>query len=115
MQTAINYLHSFAQVLIYLYIVPAKVSGRWEAKMPPAVSKQPATLSLKQQLTRVTGTLRADGRDIPLEEVKIRGDRLTFRLAGRKGEFSGRVNGGVIEGTMEAGNTRTPWSATLGG
>src|SRR6185503_3070330 len=37
--------------LIYLYIVPAKVAGRWQAAMPPAISRQPATLSLKQQLT----------------------------------------------------------------
>jgi len=101
--------------LIYLYVVPAKVAGHWEARMPPAVSKQPATLSLKQQLTRVTGSVRLDGRDVPLEEVKIRGDRLTFRLAGRKGEFSGQVKGREIEGTVEAGGTRSPWSATLGG
>ncbi|TMG72812.1 MAG: methyltransferase domain-containing protein, partial [Betaproteobacteria bacterium] len=43
--------------LIYLYIVPAKVGGRWEARMPPAISKQPASLTLKQQLTRVSGSL----------------------------------------------------------
>src|SRR6266699_1326454 len=30
--------------LIYLYVVPAKVAGRWNAQMPPAVSRQPATL-----------------------------------------------------------------------
>src|SRR2546423_13502271 len=33
--------------LIYLYMVPAKVAGRWNAQMPPAVSRQPATLQLK--------------------------------------------------------------------
>ena len=50
--------------LIYLYIVPAKVAGKWSAQMPPAVSKQPATLSLKQQLTRVSGSAapRRQGR-----------------------------------------------------
>jgi hypothetical protein len=98
--------------LIYLYIVPAKVAGKWEAHMPPAISKQPATLSLKQQLTRVSGSVRLDGRDVPLEEVKLRGDKLSFRLAGRKGEFSGTVKGGAIEGTLDG---KAPWSATLGG
>lgn len=98
--------------LIYLYIVPAKVGGRWEAKMPPAVSRAPATLSLKQQLTRVSGSLRVDGRDVPLEDVKLRGDKLTFKLAGRKGEFSGTVKGNAIEGTIDG---KSPWSATLGG
>ena len=97
--------------LIYLYIVPAKVAGRWEAKMPPAVSRQPATLSLKQQLTRVSGSAHLDGRDIPLEDVRLRGDRISFKLAGRKGEFSGLIKGRSIEGLLDG---KTPWSATLG-
>jgi hypothetical protein len=101
--------------LIYLYIVPAKVAGSWKAQMPAAMTKQPATLSLKQQLTRVTGSLRLDGRDLPLEEVKLRGDQITFRLSGRKGEFSGRVLGKEIQGVVTTGGTKSPWSATLGG
>src|SRR5438105_9936419 len=64
--------------LIYLYIVPANVAGRWEAHMPPAISKQPAALTLKQQLTRVSGSLRLDGRDVALEDVRLRGDQLSF-------------------------------------
>ncbi|HZE60878.1 MAG TPA: methyltransferase domain-containing protein [Burkholderiales bacterium] len=98
--------------LIYLYVVPAKVAGKWEAHMPPAISRQPATLSLKQQITRVSGNLRLDGKDVALEEGKLRGDKLTFRLAGRKGEFSGTVKAGAIEGTVDG---KQPWSATLGG
>jgi protein-L-isoaspartate O-methyltransferase len=98
--------------LIYMYVVPAKVAGSWSAKMPPAVSSQPATLQLKQQLTRVSGSARLDGKDVPLEEVKLRGDRLTFKLAGRKGEFTGQIKGRSIEGMLDG---KTPWSATLGG
>ena len=101
--------------LIYLYVVPAKVAGRWSAQMPPAVSRQPATLSLRQQLTRVSGSARVDGKDILLEDVRLRGDRLSFRLSGRKGEFHGQVKGKSIEGIMETGGAKSPWSATLGG
>ena len=98
--------------LIYLYVVPANVAGRWSAQMPAAVSRQPATLSLKQQLTRVTGSARLDGKEVPLEEVKLRGDQLSFRLAGRRGTFSGVVKGKSIDGLLDG---KTPWSATLGG
>jgi hypothetical protein len=98
--------------LIYMYVVPAKVEGNWKATMPAAVSRQPATLQLKQQLTRVSGSARLDGRDVPLEEVKLRGDRLTFRVTGRKGEFTGQVKGRTIEGMLDG---KAPWSATLGG
>jgi hypothetical protein len=101
--------------LIYLYVVPAKVAGRWSAQLPPALAKQPATLSLRQQLTRVSGTARLDGKEIALEEVKLRGDRISFKLAGRRGEFSGQVKGSAIEGVVETGGTKAPWSATLGG
>jgi hypothetical protein len=101
--------------LIYLYVVPAKVDGRWSAQMPPAVSRQPATLQLRQQLTRVSGSVRLDGRDVPLEEFKLRGDRISFRLSGRRGEFTGQVKGKSIEGEVVNGQTRGPWSATLGG
>jgi hypothetical protein len=80
--------------------------------MPAAVSKAPATLSLRQQLTRVSGVVRLDGRDLPLEDVKLRGDKLTFKVAGRKGEYSGQVKGKSIEGTLDG---KAPWSATLGG
>jgi hypothetical protein len=101
--------------LIYLYVVPAKVAGRWSAQMPPAVSKQPATLQLKQQLTRVSGSAQLDGREVALEDVKLRGDRITFRLSCRRGEFSGQVKGSSIEGVMENGGAKAAWSATLGG
>src|SRR5688500_19092678 len=53
--------------LIYLYVVPAKVDGKWSAQMLPAVSMQPATLSLNQQLTRVSVSVHIDGKDVPLE------------------------------------------------
>src|SRR5256885_9805107 len=101
--------------LIYLYIVPAKVNGKWQAKMPAAGSRQPAKLSLRQQMTRVSGSVVLDGEEVPLEDVKLRGDRLRFKLAGRKGEFTGQVKGSSIEGTLDAGGTKTPWSAALSG
>ncbi len=101
--------------LIYLYVVPAKVDGRWSAQMPPVVSRQPATLQLRQQLTRVSGSARLDGREVPLEEVKLRGDQLSFRLTGRPGEFTGQVKGKSIQGEVVNGRLRAPWSATLGG
>ena len=98
--------------LIYLYLVPAKVQGRWAATMPPAVSQKPAYLHLRQQLTRVSGSLRVDGKDIPLEDATLRGDKISFKLSGRKGEFTGLVKGNSIEGTLDG---KSPWSATLGG
>jgi hypothetical protein len=101
--------------LIYLYVVPAKVAGNWTVRMPPAVSRAPATLSLRQQLTRVSGSARIDGQDVALEDVILRGDKLSFRFAGRKGEFTGQVRGNAIEGMFESGGNKSAWSAALKG
>jgi hypothetical protein len=101
--------------LIYVYVVPAKVAGNWTVQMPPAVSRAPATLVLRQQLTRVTGSATIDGNDVPLEDVVLRGDKLTFKFAGRKGEFTGQVRGNAIEGLFESGGSKSAWSAALKG
>jgi hypothetical protein len=101
--------------LIYVYIVPAKVAGNWTVRMPPAISNAPATLSLRQQLTRVSGSAHINGREVPLEDVVLRGDKVSFRLAGRKGEFTGQVRGKAIEGMFESGGNKSAWSAALKG
>ena len=101
--------------LIYVYIVPAKVAGSWTVRMPPAVTAAPATLSLRQQLTRVSGSARIDGKEVVLEDVILRGDKISFRFAGRKGEFTGQVRGNAIEGTFESGGNKSAWSAALKG
>jgi hypothetical protein len=91
--------------LIYLYVVPAKVAGRWNATLPGG----PATLELEQQITRVSGTAREKGKALALEEPKLRGTQLSFRLGGRS--YTGRVSGATIEGTVEGGGA---WRATRG-
>ena len=78
--------------LIYLYVVPAKLEGRWSA----STASGPMTLDLKQQITRVSGTARLNGKAVPLEDVKLRGERFTFRVGGNN--YAGRVEGASIRG-----------------
>ena len=99
--------------ILWLYVVPAKIEGRWGVELPPAVSKRAASLELKQRFTSVHGWMRLEGEEVPLEAVTLRGDRLSFRLAGRKGDFTGQVKGNAIEGTVQLGRTRAPWRAVL--
>jgi hypothetical protein len=99
--------------IIWLYLVPAKVAGRWNVQVPPTFSKKPMVLELRQQLTRVSGSARLDGKEIPLEEISLRGEHISFRLSGRKGEFSGQVKDRSMEGTLENGAKKSPWRASL--
>jgi len=99
--------------LIYLYMVPAQVQGRWSAKVPESVGKGPLTLNLKQQVTRVSGSGRLAGREVELEDLKLKGEQLSFGLAGGKAAFTGKVKNGVIEGDVDTGGAKAPWSAKL--
>jgi len=100
--------------LIYLYVVPAKADGAWSARLPAALSKEPVRLNLKQQITRVAGSARIGGKEVLLEEAKLRGERFTFKLAlgGKTYDFTGTVKGSAIEGTIDGGGLKAvAWSA----
>jgi hypothetical protein len=99
--------------ILWLYIVPAKVEGQWGVSLPATLSKRAATLELRQNITSVHGWMHVDGRELPLEAVMLRGEQLSFRLAGRRADFTGRVKGGAIEGTVQVGRNRLPWRAVL--
>jgi SAM-dependent methyltransferase len=101
--------------LIYLYIVPANAEGAWNAKLPPNLSREPVRLTLKQQITRISGTARIGGKELPLEDARMRGERLSFKLAlgGKTYEFTGTLKGAAIDGELaEAGGGKAAWSAT---
>jgi SAM-dependent methyltransferase len=102
--------------IIYLYVVPAKVGGSWSARLPAALSATPVALDLKQQLTRFSGAARVGGREVLLEDARILGETVEFKLAlgGKPYAFSGTVKGKTIEGSVDTGaGSKAPWSATL--
>ena len=104
--------------IIYLYVVPAKVAGAWSAKVLPAASKQPVTFELTQQMQKIGGMAKVGGREVPVEDAKLVGEKISFTLRAERSQplaFSGQVRAGKIEGTVEAGGVRSPWSATLAG
>ncbi len=99
--------------LIYLYMVPAKVQGSWRATVPASLGKGPFTLSLRQQVTRVSGSGKLDGKDLALDDLKIRGEQISFALPAKKATFTGTVKGDAIAGEVETGGAKAPWSAKL--
>ena len=102
--------------LIYLYVVPAKVEGNWNARLPANLSREPVRIALKQQITRLAGIARISGKDVVLEEAKMRGERITFRLpmGNTTYEFTGSVKGSSIEGTVEGSGQKVAWAASSG-
>jgi len=87
----------------YLWIVPAKVEGTWQLGQ--------GELSLKQMYQMVTGSLKNGAGTIPVNG-KLRGDQLT--LTAGNAEYTGRVDGNKIEGTVK-GSSSGSWTATRAG
>ena len=85
-----------------LWIVPAKVEGTWRTAQGEVV--------LKQEFQIVSGTLKNGTVWAPISNGRLRGEQFTFTAGGA--EYTGRVSGGRIEGTMTAKGAASPWSAT---
>lgn len=107
---------------VFLWIVPAKVAGRWRARVPLPDGPRTIEVELNQRFQEVNGLARIDGHVTQMWEAKLNGDRLSFVLvdgADREREaslyFDGRVAGNAIEGEIRRGvgnnETRIQWQA----
>jgi hypothetical protein len=87
-----------------LWIVPAKVAGTWQLPQ--------GTLNLKQTFQMISGTIRSGNVSTPITNGRLRGDQISFTAGGA--QYTGRVNGNVIEGNVKGG-TDSNWRATRAG
>jgi precorrin-6B methylase 2 len=88
----------------YLWIVPAKVAGTW--KLPQG------ELSLKQEFQMISGSLNGNGKNLAITDGKMRGDQISFSAGAA--QYTGRVNGNTMSGTVKGGNGGN-WTATRAG
>jgi hypothetical protein len=89
---------------IFLWIVPAKVEGRWRIDGP-----RPFAIELTQSFQKIAGSAIAGGRATPLVNPVLRGARLTFEFEGRR--YAGKVDGFVILPDPETEGAETGWRA----
>jgi SAM-dependent methyltransferase len=97
----------------YLWIVPAKVQGSWRLQYPGASNVQVSLEQTYQKITRATfemgGNIKGGFRD-----PKLWGDQISFSIvdgAGVARDFTGRVSGDRMEGTMRSATETGQWSA----
>lgn len=87
-----------------LWIVPAKVAGTWHLAE--------GELSLKQTFQIISGTLKSGNVLTPITNARLRGDQISFTAG--KAQYTGRVNGNAMEGTVKDGSD-SKWRATREG
>jgi SAM-dependent methyltransferase len=81
---------------VYLWIVPARVSGRWAM----SVNGQNATLTIDQHYQQFTGALELAGQTARIEQGRVTADRIRFilRLGGLRRVYEGRLQGNQLVG-----------------
>ena len=86
----------------HLWIVPAKVGGTWKSAQ--------GEVRFTQLFQILSGTVNSGGNSAPITNGKMVGDQITF-TAGNS-QYTGRVNGSTIEGTIRTGASSANWRAT---
>lgn len=109
--------------MVHLWIVPARLGGGWDWDLTVAGRQFRYASVVEQQFQMVEGVVRAGDRREVFEAMTLRGNDITFTLnitldglGLTRHEFSGKVNGDQIEGTVKVTPsnqaTRTlPWRA----
>ena len=101
-----------------LYVVPAKVGGKWRLSAALPDGERDYDFELKQTYQELYGGASVAGGYLPAFEARLDGDRIAFVLV--EGEtvhrFEGRVRGLEIEGVVRSGSgrrlTEGRWRAT---
>lgn len=107
---------------VFLWIVPARVDGHWQAHIALPDGTRSFEFEFKQRFQEFDGLVRVDKQIAQLWEPKMQGERVRFIVvdnADREKEaslyFEGRVSGDVMEGDITRGvgdaRTRIAWRA----
>jgi len=92
---------------VYLWIVPAKVAGRWRVQD----GAESFSLTLEQSYQYLKGSAQLAGQTVDLTEGQLRGAHITLTLAnGRK--YEGRVEGDRMQEAAPANKPAPSWHAS---
>jgi len=92
---------------VYFWIIPANVTGDWSWTVSSGSNNKQYMLKINQYFQKLDGLITIESAQFPSENLSITGDLVQFSLedevGGRKVSmnFKGRVNGNIIEGTIE--------------
>jgi methyltransferase family protein len=93
---------------IFLWIVPARIAGRWESQLPAGGKAAVFDFSFEQNFQLVHGTVRVGERQLKLPQFRLAGEQLSFKLdvpgAGKpRSNSTGESNGASTTNKLERG------------
>jgi len=88
----------------YLWIIPAKVGGKWKLGN--------GELDFTQEFQFVRGTLNSEGKSISVTDGRLDGNSITFTIGNEK--YSGTVGDKLMKGTVTnaSSGTKSDWIST---
>jgi precorrin-6B methylase 2 len=101
---------------VYLWIVPANVSGRWAMELSGTGGSEKLSLNLDQKFQKIEGVAYLGSILAGLREPRLNGFRISFAYVDNRSvrrDFTGRVSGTTMEGSFRTdGGQEGRWSAT---
>jgi len=108
-------INGVPRATVYLWIVPAKVAGRWQLDVS-APANEKYDLTLRQTFQSIDGTVAIGGKPGKLTQSSLSGDAISFAftVGGDRHLFRGRVAGETMEGNVQlaGGKGSAKWNAT---
>ncbi len=107
--------------ILYLWIVPARVAGKWQWQLKLRDKEQAFDLDLNQNFQNINGAVYNQGKKMPILNPSLEGDLIRFSLVSDADErmirqdYIGRVQGNIIKGNVRLSgtikNTVMEWEA----
>lgn len=107
---------------VFLWIVPAKISGRWRLELERGEGIRRYDIELTQKHQEIDGLVRYAGKVVALWNAGLRGDAVRFTIVDDSADtdtnlyFEGRVDGARMQGVslrgVGAGQQSIHWRAT---
>ena len=109
-------VNGIPRATVYLWIVPARVAGRWQVRLAPP-GDGTYDLNLRQTYQSFDGSVTGSGvKGTKLTQSRLSGEQISFAFAAGSDRhlFRGRVSGETMEGMvlLAGGKGTVKWSAT---
>lgn len=98
--------HERDERCLYLWIIPAKVSGEWKWQFPILGEVQNFLLEIEQYFQNIDGVAMNQDMEWSIFNASLHGDQITFSLISEadkcivRHDYQGSVKGDIIDGTV---------------
>ena len=107
--------------VVYLWIIPAQVAGRWQVRAPRSAGAESFDIEITQKYQEIEAAARGLDRPATVRDAWLEGGRIAFTLVddgdyAHRVRFEGRVSANMMEG-IARGDGSAPrgdrkWRAT---